>query len=129
MRFGEFLYYNGLISWQTLITALVWQKRKRPTLGHIAVDNGLLSPTSVIYVLHNTLPFEIFGEAAIRLGLLSRQDVEFLIHKQKARGAPIGRYFIEQGLFSNQNLVKLLMAQARHNASTVKRMFKPTDFS
>jgi len=30
LRFGEFLYYSGLIPWQALTRALIWQRRHRP---------------------------------------------------------------------------------------------------
>ena len=30
---GQFLYYSGLISWDTYIKAIAWQRRQRPRLG------------------------------------------------------------------------------------------------
>ena len=50
LRFGEFLYYNKHIDWDTLIRAVVWQARSRPRLGEIAV-RGYLTRDNVIRIL------------------------------------------------------------------------------
>ena len=36
LLFGQFLYYAGLIPWNTLISAITWQRRQRPSFGRIA---------------------------------------------------------------------------------------------
>ena len=36
LRIGHYLYFSGLISWESLIKALVWQRRQRPRLGLVS---------------------------------------------------------------------------------------------
>ena len=35
LRFGQFLYYAGLIDWHTMIDAITWQLNVRPKIGEI----------------------------------------------------------------------------------------------
>lgn len=47
LRFGEFLYYNKIISWNTLIEALVHHKSSDKLFGSYFIEKGILSNSDV----------------------------------------------------------------------------------
>ena len=42
LRFAEYLYYTGIISWNTLIDAIVWHKRQKNRIGNYFIQKGIL---------------------------------------------------------------------------------------
>ena len=76
LRFAEYLYYTGEISWEDLVHALVWQYRNRPKLGELAEETGALGQKDILFIIKNRHFTEMFGEAAIRLGKLDRKSVD-----------------------------------------------------
>jgi hypothetical protein len=42
LRFAEYLYYSGRISWADLAEAIAWQRRAGRRIGHWFVERGLL---------------------------------------------------------------------------------------
>ena len=115
LRFAEYLYYSGSISWTDLVHALVWQYRNRPKLGELATTSGLLCFDDVIEIIKLKKNGELFGEAALRLGYLDAVKLDALVRKQKMLGLPIGRYFTAEGKMSQEDLYKKLMEMRRHN--------------
>ena len=112
---GQFLYYSGLISWQTLIEAIVWQRRHRPLIGNIALSWRMLSVKDVQRILNWKGYNEKFGERAIRLGYLSRFELMALLGKQRGLQYPIGEYFVRQGILRPKDIDFMV---ARHFAHT-----------
>jgi hypothetical protein len=43
LRFAEYLYYAGRISWAELAQAIAWQRRAGRRIGHWFVERGLLA--------------------------------------------------------------------------------------
>lgn len=115
LRFAEYLYYTGEISWEDMVHALVWQYRNRPKLGELAEQLGVLGQKEVLFIIRNRDFAERFGDAAVRLGFLDKRDVDKLIRRQKLIGLPIGKYFQEQKGFSEDRLIRKLQANRRHN--------------
>lgn len=115
LRFAEYLYYSGYISWTDLVQALVWQYRNRPKLGELATDSGLLDFAEVLEVIRAKNPYELFGEAAVRLGYLSPSKLNTLVREQKKMACPIGHYFTSSKLMTSETLHKKLMENRRHN--------------
>ncbi len=115
LRFAEYLYYSGSISWTDLVQALVWQYRNRPKLGELATSCGLLCFDDVLEIIRMKKGGELFGEAALRLGFLNGQALDALVREQKRLGMPIGRYFTAEGKMSQEDLYKKLMEMRRHN--------------
>jgi hypothetical protein len=47
LRFAEYLYYAGRISWSDLAEAIAWQRRAGRRIGQWFVERGLLAPADV----------------------------------------------------------------------------------
>ena len=115
LMIGQFLYYSGLISWQTLIEAICWQRRQRPQIGQIAIDWGLISSQDVIRILAVRIFNEKFGECALRLGYISSFEQIALVGKQRQLQRPMGEYFIESGILSSKDIISMAGKQQLHN--------------
>ncbi len=110
LRFGEFLFYTGRINWRTFMDALVYQCQTRQMLGSVCVDAGFIDDNDVQNIMANRriLESEKFGDAAIRLGYLSKQEISYALRKQYAFGQPFGKYFLDKNIFSKRLLQQLL---------------------
>jgi hypothetical protein len=115
LRFAQFLYYRGLISFKTMIRAIVWQTRQRPRTGELALKLGALSRESIGIVLKHKKIREPFLSAAVRLGLLNAASKEKILAAQRSFNRPIGAYFIKEGILTPARLDDLLAECERHN--------------
>lgn len=115
LRLGEYLYYSGLISWKTLISAIVWQKQQRPRFGEIARQWNFLSDEEVYRILAGKNWNETFGEYGRRLGLLSCYQQLAVTGRQKQLQPLIGEHFIENGLFTPTQVEMMAMRAKQHN--------------
>jgi hypothetical protein len=116
LRFSEFLYFSGLISWQSLIASIVWQRQGRPRFGEIARDFRAMTLEEVLYVLRCKSGLEPTGAAACRLQLLTPQEVTAVLRRQRSLQKPIGRFFLERERMSRQDLNHLAQQLFRRNA-------------
>ena len=114
---GQFLYYSGLISWNTLTQAIVWQRSKRPIIGKIAQDWGILSAEEIQRILKERSYKDQFGEYALHNGYITNFQHLAIVGKQKQMQPPIGRYFIQQGLLRNYDIKKMTESLKIHNRS------------
>ena len=112
---GQFLYYTGIISWKTLIDAVVWQREQRPMIGQIALKWKKLSERQIQMVLMARRLGEKFGECAAREGYLTRFEVMALLGRQSRLQCPIGQYFLRQNLLQDQDLNHMVERQQIHN--------------
>lgn len=115
LKFGQFMYYSGYISWRMMIQAVVWQKSQRPMFGQIAQHWGFLSPDEVREIVSRKPYGEKFGEFALRAGLISQFQRMAVIGRQKLSQPPIGRFFLVNNLLSEKQLTFLLQKSYRHN--------------
>ncbi len=115
LRFAEFLYYSGHISWTDLVQALVWQYRNRPKLGELAMETGVLDFAEVLEIIRQKKSNELFGEAAVRLGYMNSVKLNTLVQEQKKIGLPIGNYFTSSRRMDDETLRKKLAENRRHN--------------
>ncbi len=115
LPFGQFLYYSGKISWNTLLEALDWQENQRPKFGQIALEGQLLSPGALSRLLSHRYRGEKIGDAAMRLGYLSPRMKEAVLNIQKHRQPALGQYFLSRGLLSQDELGRCLLQQRQHN--------------
>jgi hypothetical protein len=110
---GQFLYYSGLISWKTLISAISWQKRQRPLIGQIAMSWGMLSSFDIKSILEYRAMEgsykEKFCKYAWSKGYINLFERMALVGKQRSLQRPIGEYFTkEEGIFSAGKIEILL---------------------
>ena len=121
LEFGMSSFYQGKISYQQLIEALVWQRRQRPTLGAIAQKWGWLGEAEITRVLGHRGQAARFGKKAIELGYLKPFQVEALLNHQRTLQKRIGEYFVEKGLLSEEETNRISRNLARHNQQISQR--------
>ncbi|MDF1536526.1 MAG: DnaJ domain-containing protein [bacterium] len=115
LLFGQFLYYAGLVSWQTLISAITWQRRQRPPFGRIAKMWDYLTDEEIRQIIDFRTPGERIGEAALRHGYLSRFQFSAVMGFQKWMQRPIGEYFQEIGILEDEEIQYLVGLLKKHN--------------
>lgn len=115
LEFGSFLYYRGIISYQTLTAALTWQRRQRPALGDLARRWKWLNDNDILRICRNRSVYGRFGEKAVQLGLLTGDQVRALLTVQQTQQQKIGRFFVEAGLLSTAQVETLVKEMQQHN--------------
>ena len=114
LQFGLYLYYRGLIPFKTVYNALTRQRQQRPAMGQIASRWGWLKEQDVGQILA-CKKIGPFGERAEYLGLLSSLQVRAILLHQRTRQDKLGSDLIEQGLFSSDEINRLLGDLSEHN--------------
>jgi hypothetical protein len=117
LRFAQYLYYSKKIDWNTLIGALSWQYAVRPKLGELGKKLGYLSSDDILLVLKNKAYNELFGDAALRMGVIDSRQLTVLLGSQRLMNLPIGKFFIEKGYLDNDELTSALKSFSYHNYS------------
>lgn len=115
MLFGHFLYYSGLVDWQTIIRALIWQRTSRPRVGDIGVRFGWLAQQDILAILQSGNYRDSFGKKAIAEGKLTQHQVNTMLSFQKRYHRRIGEYFLEKQIFTTLQLQNLLRKCQHHN--------------
>lgn len=121
LEFGMYSFYQGKVTYQQLIEALVWQRRQRPTLGAIAQKWGWLSAAKVTQILGHRSQAVRFGKKAIELGHLKPHQVEALLNYQRTLQKRIGQYFVEKGLLSDAEANRISQQLTKHNIQISQR--------
>ncbi|MHB8770790.1 MAG: DnaJ domain-containing protein [Syntrophales bacterium] len=119
LLFGQYVYYQGFISYRQLIEAIVWQKMRRPLFGTIAVRWGWLDDEEVREILGQRRRGEKFGESALRAGYLSANELRIILGRQRMLQPKIGKYFIEQGILP-VSMVETMAVKMRHHNRTYR---------
>ncbi|HKI49168.1 MAG TPA: hypothetical protein VKA69_07560 [Desulfobacteria bacterium] len=122
---GQFLYYSGLISWQTLIDAIVWQRKQRPRIGEIALEWKMLSGKDVQRILQWKSLNEKFGERAVILGYLNRFELMALLGKQRNLNYPLGEYFVRHKILRVRELEFMVERHLTHNIMVAQNKKRP----
>lgn len=115
MLFGHFLYYSGLVDWQTIVRALIWQRTSRPRVGDIGVRFGWLAQKDILTILKSGHCRETFGAKAIAVGKLSHYQMQAILAYQKKNHNKIGEFFVKKRIFSRMQLQGLLRKCQDHN--------------
>lgn len=115
LRFGEFLYFSRVITWKSLVDALVWQRRQRPRIGEIARKWRWVNDSQVDAAVRDRRPGERIGEVLLRHGLLTPFGLGVLLRQQQRIQKPIGLYFVRHGGMSEHEVGRHLHHQRRHN--------------
>ncbi|MCG8554104.1 MAG: chemotaxis protein CheX [Proteobacteria bacterium] len=96
--FGQFLLAAGIVTPCHLVAAVEHQEEHNLALGDYAVRLGMLTLEQVLKV--NALQAAkdlLFGEAAIELGLLTQQQLDSLVAEQQREHIKIGEALVELG--------------------------------
>lgn len=115
LRLAEWLYYCGIIGFETLVDSLVWQYTERPRVEAIAVSLGLMDEGSVAAVMSLRRRGEPFCDAAVRLGYLEPYGRSVVLGRQRLMNRPIGSYFVERGFIGPRELEESLRNLWAHN--------------
>ncbi len=115
LRFAEFLYFSRVISWRSLVDAIVWQRRQRPRLGEIARKWRWVDDVQVEAAVRDRRPGERIGEVLVRHGMVTSFGLGVLLRQQQRLQKPIGLYFVKHGLMSEHEVGRHLHRQHRHN--------------
>ena len=121
LPFGQFLYFSGRISWQTLVQALAWQRRQRPSFGRLVQGWGYASAAEVARSLAFRRSGETIGEAAVRLGLLTGLQRDAVLGRQRALQHRLGRYLEEAALLPAALVEQLAREHRLHNLRVARR--------
>jgi CheY-specific phosphatase CheX len=109
--FGQYLIDEGEIDASHVRLALHLMDAENPTIGQLAVENGMMDDAAVTRVhveqRRRDLPF---GDLAVEMGLLEREQlVEILKHQLGCR-LPIGEALVRLGHLDSDRLGVLLDA-------------------
>lgn len=120
LKFGQFLYFAGEISWQDLVRAMRWQRDQRPPYGEIAKAWGWLTDKDVQVIRAATELPGMFGERAVALGLLSEKQASFLLRHQHHSQPRLGQFFVQERILLPHEVTRLLTLLQRHNTSIAR---------
>lgn len=115
LRFAEFLYYSRLINWKTLINSLTWQGKNRPRTGEIAQSYGFFTKDDLLEIIRNSLLHEKLGQTAMRMNIMSPEQLRRVLIKQRSYRLPIGKYFTEHRLIEQYIIEQKLKENMVHN--------------
>ena len=125
MHFGLYLKKKGIISAEQLVAALEAQLATMPRIGQLALEEGTISPRDIFNVLQaqRRSPDMRFGDLAIEMGLMSRDQLMRLLMIQADRKRPLAEVFVIGGVLSEQqvcqHMAEFRQVQTNRRASSI----------
>jgi hypothetical protein len=118
MHFGLYLHRQGIITAEELVAALDVQLRRLVPIGQLALEEGILSARDIFDILRaqEDAPGEHFGELAIELGRMNRDDLMRLLMIQADRRLPLAEILVWQGVLRKDEAMVHLNAYRRTRA-------------
>jgi hypothetical protein len=115
MHFGLYLKNKGVIDAEQLVAAIEVQIEALVPIGQLALEEGLLNARQIFDVLRaqSGAPNIRFGDLAVELGLMTRDDVMRLLMIQGDRKMPIADILVRQGVLGEWQLKEELAAYRR----------------
>jgi hypothetical protein len=117
MHFGLHLNRVGRITADQLVAALEVQQNTLVPIGQLALEEGILSARDIFDILQaqTAAPNDRFGDLAIEMGLMKRDDLMRLLMIQADRKQPISEILVAQGAITAEEAANELAAfrQAR----------------
>jgi hypothetical protein len=122
MQFGVYLVENGVINTDEFYEALKLHLRSRPQLGALAIQTQKLNFRQVFAILRAQCdaPNELFGELAVSLGYLTKDDLAQLLNEQEQRSLPFMQAIAESGVLST-DLIEQHYSEYRRCMKQVER--------
>jgi hypothetical protein len=104
MHFALYLKNKGIITADQLVAALEVQLNTLVPIGQLALEEGILSARDIFTILRaqSESPHERFGELAIELGLMNRDELTRLLMIQADRKRPLGEILISHGVLTER---------------------------
>jgi hypothetical protein len=115
MHFGMYLKKKGVITAEQLVSAIEVQMNTLVPIGQLALEEGILSARDIFDVLRaqSGAPSVRFGDLAIEMRLMTRDEVMRLLMIQADRKCPIAEILIGQGVFTPSQMAAELAAYRR----------------
>lgn len=108
--FGQYLIEKGVIDSDQIRDALTLMDEENRSLGLLAEAGGILTAEETAKVnaqqRHCDMPF---GELAVEMGLLSEEQVDYLVGFQEQTRLRVGQALVRLGFVPNERLLKLLV--------------------
>jgi hypothetical protein len=108
--FGQYLIEKGVIDSDQIRDALTLMDEENRSLGLLAEAGGILTAEETAKVnvqqRHCDIPF---GELAVEMGLLSEEQVDYLVGFQEQTRLRVGQALVRLGFVPNGRLLKLLV--------------------
>lgn len=106
---GEFLFQKRMITRTQLHHGLEAQKSLNQPLGLLALNSGLLSTQDVQWILdEQRRTDQFFGQIATENGLLEKERVDQLLAVQAENHVRLGEVLVAQGVLTLQQLLPVL---------------------
>ncbi|MBM4078710.1 MAG: hypothetical protein FJ278_03355 [Planctomycetes bacterium] len=106
-RFMEYLKKRGKISAQDYSTSLEVALTLNLRLGSIAYYKRLLSRKDLVAIIdHQTKHNILFGETAMKLGLLNEKQLEELLIEQRVMSVSPYQIMVDRGIITEKDLNK-----------------------
>ena len=115
LRFGQYLYYRGVISWNALIESIVAQRGERSGFGALAVEAGFLSSEQVSDLRLRFQPGRFIGQTAVEFGYMTEDQVRMVLEIQARKYRPLGHIMVERGIISLTELARYIRDHRAHN--------------
>lgn len=120
LQLGMYLYHKGIISYQALVRALAWQRSCRPPFGELAKAWGFMTDAGIQATLRDANTAGKFGDRAMALGHLRKDQRGVVVLHQLSLQPAIGRYFVANRIVSEQQLLQCIAEMSRHNSTHQK---------
>ncbi len=108
--FGQFLIEQGAVNSDQIRAALKMMQEENRSLGTLAEAGGILTAEEAAKVNAQQRTCDVpFGELAVEMGLLSEEQVDYLLGFQEQTRLRIGQALVRQGSLPNDRLLQLLV--------------------
>jgi type IV pilus assembly protein PilB len=114
MKIGELLLAQGIIDEDQLEHALSEHKRTGIQIGKILVRLGMVDQDSLNNLLGEQIQLKTkkkLGDILIERKLITQEQLEKALARQKATDQKLGKIFIELGFVKEEELIQILSAQ------------------
>jgi hypothetical protein len=108
MHFGLYLKKKGILSAEQLVAALEAQLATLPRIGQLALEEGIIAPRDIFNVLQaqGRSPDVRFGELAIEMRLMTRDELMRLLMIQADRKRPLADVLVTEGILGEQQVAR-----------------------
>jgi hypothetical protein len=125
MWFASYLFEKGIITGDQFAKAVREQFSRRPLLGRVAIHRGMLTLRQCRKILSaqaDTME-KPFGQLAVELGFVTREELADLILEQAESTPSLGEILVETTVLSRSQMLDELR-QARQEAGYYEGMNK-----
>lgn len=119
MHFGLYLKNKGIISAEQLVAALETQLNTLTPIGQLALEEGIIRPRDIFDVLRaqSEVPNVRFGDLAIEMGLMTRDDLMRLLMIQADRKRSVAEILVQQRVLTAERSAAEMIEYRRSLAS------------